>query len=92
MRWRQYLPTRERAQSSGIIVFALIIGVSALVWGLANPAMQDVADKSLNSTSDQEAKDIINERLKIWDNMLFFTLVFAGIVLLTRAIVQSRVG
>jgi hypothetical protein len=90
MRPRQPLGRDRRAQSSGFIVFVLIIGISALLWGLADPAATDIFNYSLNATNNAEAEGIINERATIWANALFFTVLFGGTFIIARAVVQSR--
>jgi hypothetical protein len=76
-------------QASGLILFALIIGLGALVWGVLDAGASGVFAGTLNQTTNATAESIIEERQTIWDNMLFFVILIAGLVLLGRAFLQS---
>lgn len=84
--------TDARGQATGFIVFALMIALAALLWGILDPAASEIFDLALASTSDQQAQDVIKERQQIWNNLLFFIVALAGIFLLARAAFQSRAG
>lgn len=79
----------ERGQATGILTFALILGVAALLWGLLDPAATQIFESSLSTTSNQQAQAVINERATIWDNILFFIVAFAGVFLISRSVFQS---
>jgi hypothetical protein len=76
-------------QASGLILFALIIGLGALVWGVLDAGASQVFAGTLNQTTNATAEGIIEERQAIWDNMLFFVILIAGLVVLARAFLQS---
>jgi len=80
----------QRAQASGIIVFLIILGVGALLWGILNFGMGEIFASTLNQTGKTQAQDVINQRQTIWNNILFFILAFAGTFLVARSVVQSR--
>lgn len=90
MQWQQLTARDTRAQASGFIVFFLILGISAVLWGLLNEPATMVFNAVGNQTSSSQAQAVIDERQAIWNNMLYFIVILAGIVLLARAVFQSQ--
>lgn len=80
----------HRGQASGFIVFFLIIGLTALLWGILNIGVQQIFATTTNQTASAQAQGVIATRQAIWDNILFFILAFAGVFLIARSVVQSR--
>lgn len=78
-----------RAQSSGMIVFLLIIAVG-VIWGLLDVGMGQLFTSTLGQTSSQQATDVIKQRRAIWNNVPYFFIIFGGILIIARAAVQSR--
>jgi len=80
---------RRVRQASGLILFALIIGLGALVWGLLDVGASQVFSGTLNQTTNPTAEGYIRTRQEIWGNMLFFVILVAGMTILARAFLQS---
>jgi hypothetical protein len=85
------IAANHRAQASGFIVFFLILAIGALLWGVLNVATVEIFQVTASQTTEQQAKDVINQREAIWNNLLFFIIAFAGVFLIARAVFQSRV-
>ena len=90
MQWPQVDPDDTRAQASGFIVFFLILGISAVLWGLLNQPATMIFDVAGNQTDSAQAQAVIDERQAIWSNFLYFIVLLAGVVLLARAVFQSQ--
>jgi hypothetical protein len=69
-----------------------MIAVCGLLYGLLDIGVAQILSASLDQTSSQQATDVIKTRQAIWNNLLFFVVVFAGVMILARAAVQSRQG
>jgi len=82
----------RRAQSSGFIVFFLVLAAGALLWGLLDIGVSQILASSLAQSSNPQATSVIETRQAIWSNLLFFVVIFAGVFILARAAVQSRQG
>lgn len=80
----------QARQAGGFIIFFLILAIGALLWGLLDVGASQIFAASLNTTSDPAAEEVINRRQTIWNNLLLFIVVFAGTVLMARAVRQSR--
>lgn len=80
----------QRAQASGLIVFFLILGISALLWGILDFGLGKIFTSTLAQTNSQQATGVIETRQAIWSNLLFFILAFGGVTLIARSVVQSR--
>lgn len=81
-----------RALGIGILVFAAILIVSALLWIVIDPALSQAEQISSNTTDDQNASKAIEERKTIWDNILIYALFIAGVFILARAVFESKRG
>lgn len=84
------LAADHRAQASGFIVFFLMIGLGALVLGLLDVGASQLFTETLAQTDKTQAEEVIKQRQTIWNNLLYMILIFAGVFLIARAVVQSR--
>lgn len=80
----------QRALGIGIILFFAVFVVSALLFIMLDPAMDQLEQTSLNQTSNQNATAAINERKQVWDNILFVPLLIGGVFIIARAAFESR--
>jgi len=83
-------PPAVAHQTVGFVIFVLIIAVSALIYGLLDPAASQLFATASSQTSSQAAQDIVAERQRIWERVLFIPLFLGGLVLLSRAVLLSR--
>lgn len=77
-------------QAGGFIIFFLILAIGGLLWGLLDAGASQIFATTLNQTSDPAARSVIEERQAIWQNLLLFIVVLAGVFLVARAVLQSR--
>jgi len=80
----------ERAQAGGYVVLFLILAVSALLWGLLDAAANPIFADLLAGTNDADATAAIEQRERIWENILFAVLGLATLFILARSVRQSR--
>jgi hypothetical protein len=80
----------ERAQAGGFVVLILILAVSALLWGLLDAAATPIFADLLAGTNDADATAAIEQRERIWENILFAVLGLATLFILARSVRQSR--
>lgn len=84
------MPRRDRGLASGLLGFAAIIIIVALLFTLFDPAVTDLISMTSDQTSNSEAQAVIDERAAIWENVLFYGLFLAGLFIIAKAVVESR--
>jgi hypothetical protein len=87
-----YRDLDRRAQATGIAIFLLALAVGALLWGILDVPAGIIFDSVSQRATDQQAQDVIDQREKIWERILFVIVLLSGVFLLARAILQSRKG
>lgn len=82
----------ERALATAIIIFFGILALTALLYALVNPVFEQSQSMLSNQTTSQQAQGVIDARMQVWDYILLFPLFAAGIMLIVRAVFESRGG
>lgn len=80
----------DRGLATALFVFLAIIVVSALLFTLMNPAVNQVTDRVSSQADHQEARDVIDERRQIWSYVLFYPMFLAALYIIARAVLESR--
>lgn len=80
----------NRALGVGIMLFMAALILAALLFIMMNPVIDQVESTTLDQTDNQEAKDVINERTKIWGGVLFYVVLATMIFIVARANFESR--
>jgi len=85
-------PGDDRALASALIGFITIIVISALIFIMLQDPMNGVFASGSSQATSQQAQDAISLREQIWDGILWYVLLLAGVFLLARSVVESRRG
>lgn len=80
----------ERGLATGLLGFAAMLVVAALVYTLLDPAAVSLFDMASGQTSNARAQDAIALRRQIWDAVLYFVLFLASVFIIARAVLESR--
>lgn len=80
----------DRGLGLAIVGFIAALVIAALLFTLLDPAADQLFDMASSQTSATEAQDAIDRREQIWNGLLFFFIVLAGLFLIARSIVESR--
>lgn len=82
----------NRGLATGLISFAAIIVVGAFFIIFFTPALNEVSNGFLATTSDPTATEAIEQRQRIW-NLIGFFVMFAGAVfVIARAVFEGSGG
>lgn len=84
------MPRRDRGLASGLLGFAAIIVIVALLYTLFDPAVTDLISSVSGQTSNSEAQAVIDDREKIWDNILVYGVFLAGLFIIAKGVVEAR--
>lgn len=80
----------RRGLAVGFVLFFAALLIAALLYILLNPAMDAVSEMMLDQAESQDATDTINERMSIWNGLLFFAVFCAGLFIIARSTFESR--
>ena len=80
----------RRALATALIVFIGVLTLSAIFYAFLNPVVDGSKAAMDNQTTSQQSQDVLDARYQVWDYLLFYPLILAGIALLARAVVESR--
>jgi hypothetical protein len=80
----------QRGLASGVIGFIAMLVVGALMYVLLNPAIGEVAAISLRQAENPTAIDVINQRVLIFDSILYYVLFVSMLFIISRAVFESR--
>lgn len=81
---------RDRGLAVGLMAFVAILVIAALMYTLLDPAATQMFELSGSAAKSATANDAIDRRKQIWDLLLFYPLLFAGLMLLARSLFESR--
>lgn len=85
----QRLRDADRGLAIGFIAFFLVIIIAALMFTLMDPAAGKIFGMASSQADSQQAKDVINQRERIWSNILYALLLLAVVMLIARAVFES---
>lgn len=82
----------NRALASGLIGFIVILAFGALFFIFLQEPMNAVFAAGSEQATTQQAQDAIDRREQIWNGVLYFVMLVAGVFVISRAVLESRRG
>lgn len=86
------LAADNRGLATGIILFIGILVLVALLYALINPVMSGAEASLDNATTTADAQGVVDSRLRVWDNLLLYFVLLGGMLVIGRAVFESRGG
>lgn len=84
------LRKRDPALASGILAFVALLVMAVLLFTLMNPPISEITSMMSARNPPAEAQTAIDTRESIWGAMLFYVIFLGTIMVIARAVVESR--